>query len=153
MNGNRRRFLKACAVTTMVVTMPVARAAGATRAIDVYRDPGCPCCEKWADHLRAHGFVVRTHDAQDTSVYRKRFGVPENIAGCHTAVLGAYVIEGLVPAREIERLLAERPAAAGLAVPSMPPGAPGMESDQRVPYDVLLFARNGRYTVYQHYDA
>lgn len=88
---------------------------------------------------------------EDTAVARKRHGIPEALGGCHTAVIGGYAIEGHVPAREIKRLLAERPVAAGLAVPGMPEGSPGMESPTPQAYAVLLVDKKGRHTVYARY--
>jgi hypothetical protein len=85
-------------------------------------------------------------------VIRRRHGIPDTLGGCHTAVIEGYAIEGHVPAREIKRLLAERPQARGLAVPGMPVGSPGMEQGaRREPFDVLLILSSGRHTVYQKY--
>ena len=87
----------------------------------------------------------------DTSVYRRRYGIPDRLGGCHTAVAEGYAFEGHVPAREIRRLLAERPKAKGLAVPGMPAGSPGMPSDKPQPYDVLLVSADGTTSVFQGY--
>ncbi|MGE0558455.1 MAG: DUF411 domain-containing protein [Burkholderiales bacterium] len=103
------------------------------------------------DHLRANGFRVKPVAVDDTGVERRRHGIPDALGGCHTGVIDGYAIEGHVPAREIRRLLAERPAAAGLAVPGMPAGSPGMESPKSQPYDVLLVDRRGRHSVYARY--
>jgi hypothetical protein len=104
------------------------------------------------DHLRANGFRVKPVDVQDASIYRRRNGIPDALGGCHTGVIEGYAIEGHVPAREVKRLLAEKPKAAGLAVPGMPTGSPGMEQGPRLdPYDVMLVAKDGRATVYASY--
>jgi len=103
------------------------------------------------DHLRANGFRVKPVAVEDTAAMRKRQGIPEALGGCHTAVIEGYGIEGHVPAREIRRLLAERPAASGLAVPGMPQGSPGMESARPQPYDVLLVDKNGSHSIYARY--
>ena len=103
------------------------------------------------DHLRANGFRVKPVTVNDTGVERRRHGIPDTLGGCHTAVVEGYAIEGHVPAREIRRLLAERPAVAGLAVPGMPPSSPGMESGRSAPYAVLLIDRHGRHSIYAHY--
>ena len=97
------------------------------------------------DHLRANGFRVKSVAVEDTAVERKRRGIPESLGGCHTGVVDGYAIEGHVPAREIKRLLAERPAAVGLAVPGMPVGSPGMElpDGQREPYEIFAFGPDG----------
>lgn len=104
------------------------------------------------DHLRANGFRVKPVAVEDTSIERKRRGIPDALGGCHTAVVDGYAIEGHVPARDIKRLLAEKPRARGLAVPGMPAGSPGMESpDRRDPYDVLIVRDDGRHAVYRSY--
>ena len=102
-------------------------------------------------HLRASGFRVNPVDVSDPGVYRKRFGMPEALASCHTAQVEGYVIEGHVPAAEIRRLLEERPHARGLAVPGMPAGSPGMESGRKEPYDVMLVGADGKSSVYARY--
>jgi len=94
---------------------------------------------------------VKPQDVSDPEAYRARFGIPRALGACHTAVIEGYAIEGHVPAREIKRLLAERPKARGLAVPGMPAGSPGMEGGRSVPYDVLLVGSDGKTTVYKSY--
>ena len=103
------------------------------------------------DHLRANGFRVKPIAVEDTGVERRRHGIPDALGGCHTGVVGGYAVEGHVPAREIKRLLAERPVAAGLAVPGMPQGSPGMESPTPQSYNVLLVDKNRRHTIYARY--
>lgn len=104
------------------------------------------------DHLRANGFRVKPVDVSNAAEYRARYGIPDAYGGCHTGVIGGYAIEGHVPAREIRRLLAEKPRAKGLAVPGMPTGSPGMEQGNLVErYDVLLVQGDGRATVYASY--
>ncbi len=120
--------------------------AGAAEAIEVWKSPDCGCCGAWVDHLKAAGFDVKVNNVGDIDAARQRNGVPQALAACHTARAGGYAIEGHVPAADIRRLLKERPKAAGLAVPGMPLGAPGMESpDGRAQaYDVLLFGGDGK---------
>ena len=88
--------------------------------IEVYKSPTCGCCNKWVEHLRAHGFTVRATDTAAVDELKAKHGVPRALRSCHTALVSGYVIEGHVPASDVERLLRERPAAAGLAVPGMP---------------------------------
>jgi len=126
-------------------------AVQAADTIEVWKDPGCGCCAKWVDHLKAAGFGVRTHEVSDMNAARAKNGVPQALGACHTARVGRYAIEGHVPAADIRRLLRERPEGAGLAVPGMPAGSPGMEADRTQPYDVLLFNADGRTRVYRHY--
>jgi hypothetical protein len=101
-------------------------------------------------HLRANGFEVREDNVADLAPIKRRLQVPDSLQGCHTAVVGDFVVEGHVPADLIQRLLRERPAILGLAVPGMPAGAPGMEAPGRAHerYDVLTFDRTGRTAVY-----
>ena len=122
--------------------------ASAADAVDVYKSPYCGCCEKWVEHLQQAGFAVRTHDVNDVPAARQRLGMPERLGSCHTAKVAGYVVEGHVPADDIQRLLKEKPKAIGLAVPSMPPGSPGMESPKPVPYNTLLVQTGGATTVF-----
>lgn len=94
-------------------------------------------------HLREHGFEVRTIDSKDLAAVKASLNVPGELTSCHTALVGGYVIEGHVPAADVQRLLRERPAVAGLAVPGMPEGSPGMEGARRDPYDVIAFGKTG----------
>jgi hypothetical protein len=114
----------------------------------VYKSPTCGCCKLWAQHLQANGFKVRTVDLVDVSPIKESNGVPPALGSCHTAKVGGYVIEGHVPASDIQRLLKERPKVTGLAVPGMPAGSPGMEGPMRERYEVLTFDKAGRTTVY-----
>ncbi len=145
---NRRHFVVASAALLLGRS---AFAAG--DVIDVYKSPSCGCCTQWIEHLRAHGFAVKTHEVTDVTATRARLGIPQALGSCHSASVGGFVIEGHVPAKDIQRLLRERPVAAGLAVPGMARGSPGMEADVQDRYDVLLFQSDGRYTVYQRYGA
>ena len=117
--------------------------------IAAYRNPGCGCCEKWAAHLIENGFQVTMQDDPELDTRRAEAGVPAALAGCHTATMADYILEGLVPAEDIIRFLAEKPGARGLAVAGMPMGSPGMETggaaDQ---YDVMLFKADGTSRVY-----
>jgi hypothetical protein len=119
--------------------------------VDVYKSPQCGCCESWAKHLQKAGFKVVLHDVNNVYAAQKTLGMPERFASCHTAKVGKYLVEGHVPAADIQRLLREHPQAIGLAVPSMVPGSPGMEGNRSVPFDTLLIAANGTATIYSHH--
>ncbi len=120
--------------------------------IKAYRNPGCGCCEQWSEILKAAGFDVAMEDDADLAGRRKAAGVPDDLAGCHLAMMGDYIIDGHVPLREIERLLTEKPAIHGIAVPGMPVGSPGMEmGNSREAYDVIAFKSDGTRTVYASY--
>ncbi len=114
------------------------------RAIAVSKDPNCGCCIGWVEHLRQAGFSVTVTDTADLSAIKKRLGVPDDLASCHTAEVNGYVIEGHVPADAITRLLRETPPGSGLSVPGMPIGSPGMEGGTPQAYDVILFGSQGR---------
>ena len=117
-------------------------------AIKVYKTPQCACCKAWVDHLRTHGFQVESMDMPDLSLIKQKYGVKPALQACHTAVVNGYVVEGHVPADVILKLLKEHPAVAGVAVPGMPVGSPGMEGGLKERYDVLTFDRAGRSRVY-----
>ncbi len=125
--------------------------AQAATPVEVWKSPHCGCCKGWVEHLSQNGFQVRTHEVTDVPAARKQLGMPERLGSCHTAKVGNYVVEGHVPAADIQRLLKEKPKALGLAVPSMPPGSPGMESDKPVPYDTLLVQADGTTRVFAHH--
>jgi hypothetical protein len=127
------------------------RLNAASPQVTVFKNRTCGCCAKWVDHLRANGFDVRIQEVENTAEYQKKYGVPRRLASCHTAVVDGYAVEGHVPAREIQRLLKERPNAKGLAVPGMPMGSPGMEGSREEAYSVMLFDAEGRASVYQKY--
>ena len=121
-------------------------------AVTVYKSPTCGCCTKWVDHLQQNGFEVQVQDRADMQAVKEELGIPQRLSSCHTAAVDGYVVEGHVPADDIRRLLHERPQAAGLAVPGMPVGSPGMEQGtRRDPYDVLLFTEDGGVGVYARY--
>ena len=126
--------------------------AAAAQVISVVKSPYCGCCSHWIEYLRAEGFEVRVTDAEDVTPTARSLGVPDALRSCHTASIGGYAIEGHVPAADIRRLLAERPEAAGIAVPGMPLGSPGMDqSGVRQPYTTTLFTRDGQQRVFaQH---
>lgn len=111
--------------------------------VQVYKSPTCQCCAKWVEHLRQHGLTVTTTDVDDLGAVKAEHKVPGNLKSCHTAVVGRYVVEGHVPAVDVLRLLKERPAVAGVAVPRMPVGSPGMEGPKPEAYDVLTFTTRG----------
>lgn len=129
-------------------------AHAAAPQVEVWKSPTCGCCKDWIAHLRSQGFNVKTIESGNAPV-RQRLGIQPRYGSCHTALVDGYALEGHVPAREIKRLLRERPPALGLAVPAMPIGSPGMDGPEyggrHDPYDVLLLDRNGGSKVYQSY--
>ena len=129
-----------------------AAGAGAESLPEVvmHKDPNCGCCGQWAEHLQANGFRVKTVMEGDMQSVKRRFAVPQRLTSCHTAKVGDYVIEGHVPASAIKRLLREKPAVAGLSVPGMPLGSPGMEvPGKKDAYDVVAFDKAGKIAVFE----
>lgn len=147
----RRRFTGALLLAVAAAPW-LARADG--RSIEVWTGPACSCCHDWVKHLQANGFTVIVHDGGNSEA-RARLGMPVRYGSCHSGAVDGYAREGHVPAREIRRLLGERPDAIGLSVPAMPRGAPGMDGpaygDARDPYDVLLIRHDGSAETYQSY--
>ena len=120
--------------------------------VTVYRDPSCHCCGRWMNHLTAEGFHLTEIEMDDLASLKQQYGVPEDQTSCHTAVMNGYVLEGHVPVAEIERLIAERPEIAGITVPGMPVGTPGMEDgDRRDSFTVFSFDKQGKIEPFQQY--
>lgn len=145
---NRRHILSAAAAMGALVALPAAAAAGLPE-VHVYKNPSCGCCGAWVEHMKAAGFPVKVTEVEDTGDVRKRHGIPDSFGSCHTGVVAGYALEGHVPAEDVKRLLVKKPAAAGLAVPGMVTGSPGMEMGSRKdPYQVLLIDKAGRSSVF-----
>ncbi len=153
---NRRRLtarlfamglMSAIALLFCLVTPSPALAAGAD--LTVYRSPTCSCCGQWIDHMQSAGFQVQDIVTDDMATIKAQYGVPEKMASCHTAIAGGYIIEGHVPAADVQRLLREHPDLLGIAAPGMPIGAPGMESGSKVdPYTVFSFTQTGETAIF-----
>ena len=131
-----------------------ARAAVGRTVVEVWKDPSCGCCKDWIALMEQAGFELRVHETGNTGA-RAQFGMPAKFGSCHTARIAGYTFEGHVPARDIQRLLQEKPKAVGLAVPGMPVGSPGMDGpsygQRKDPYDVILVKADGSSSVYQTY--
>ena len=120
--------------------------------VTVYKSPTCACCADWVTHLRDNGFSVDVKEEVSMRPIKRRAKVPQQLASCHTATIGGYVVEGHVPAEQIERLLRQKPSLHGISVPGMPVGSPGMERGDRVePYSVVGFTASGDTTVVAQY--
>lgn len=144
-------------VSALLFPMMVSHAKPILVPVEVWKSPTCGCCKDWVAHLEANGFTATIHmvDEGAKAAQRSKLGMPERLGSCHTALVGGYVLEGHVPARDIRRLLNERPRALGLAVPGMPVGSPGMDGPayggQTMPYKVLLVQRDGSSGVFHAY--
>lgn len=153
-NITRRGLLAGSA--SLAALAPFASQAETQAAIHVVKDPNCGCCSAWIEILEADGFAVTTEAMSGTPLmrYKAENGIPAEMASCHTARVGGYMIEGHVPAADIRRLLDQRPDAVGLAVPGMPYGSPGMGPESaREAYDVFLIRRDGGSDVFTRYQA
>jgi hypothetical protein len=126
-------------------------AAAKKVTITVYKDPGCGCCRNWIAHLIKHGYRVDAKDTPEMTAIKRTLGIPDGLTACHTAIVNGYLIEGHVPAADIARLLKEKPKVAGLAVPGMPMGSPGMEGPRTQHYQVLSFDKAGKTKVFAAY--
>lgn len=148
---DRRDFLARFSAFPVIISAFGGRRPQSRAAMTVYKSPTCGCCTKWVDHVKDAGFKVSIKDVTDMDAIKRDLGVPAQLASCHTAVVGPYVLEGHVPADAIEKLLADKPARArGLAVPGMPVGSPGMEVPGRAAdrYEVMLFTTDGKASVF-----
>ncbi len=147
---DRRTWLRTALAgsATLLTVSPLAalRRPTGIRAV-VYKSPSCGCCKSWVTHIEKNGFQAEIHDVDDVTPFKKQYHVPDAMASCHTAVVGAYVFEGHVPADLMHKVLKEKPAIIGLATPGMPQSAPGMDMG-KAPYDVIAFTKAGKTSVY-----
>ncbi|MBX8827296.1 DUF411 domain-containing protein [Ochrobactrum sp. SFR4] len=125
--------------------------AQSNKVVELYKSPYCGCCGAWGDHMKAAGFEIKEHNIEDLNPIKAKYGVTDDLQSCHTAIIDGHVIEGHVPAQDIEKLLAEGGEKAGLAAPGMPVGSPGMEQgDMSEPYQVIRFSKTERSVFAQH---
>jgi hypothetical protein len=124
----------------------------AAPVIEVFKSATCGCCALWVEHLERNGFATRVTNVTNLPAIKRQHQVPGQLESCHTAIVGGYVVEGHVPAADIQRLLATKPAIAGIAVPGMPVGSPGMEQgNRRDPYTVVSFTKDGKTATFASY--
>ncbi len=122
---------------------PIAGSAQAQK-ITVYRSPTCNCCGIWLDHLAKHGFEINDIKTTDMQAVKMKYGVKNEWASCHTALVDGYIVEGHVPAADIRKMLQAKPDIIGISVPQMPHGTPGMEmSGRKEPFSVISFDKDG----------
>ncbi len=146
-DSNQSKVISRGLLVVALATVPITlQAAG--EQVTAYQTPACGCCTSWVGHLQKNGFNITARVLSDVSSIKDQYRVPAALRSCHTSVVGGYVIEGHVPADTIQRLLRERPPAAGLAAPGMPQSAPGMDMPGK-PYDVMLFTSFGQSKVYE----
>ena len=134
---NRRLF-----IVGLMLTFAGCTNAADAAVVHVYKTSSCGCCAEWVEHLRSHGFDVLVKDVENVTPIAEQLGVPSELRACHTALVGGYFVEGHVPSADIRKLLEEKPKAAGIAVPGMPAGSPGMDrASGGEPYETLLVDR------------
>ena len=142
---NRRHAMRLLATAASIAALPALAASAAKTPMEVSKDPSCGCCKDWIDVMEKAGFVVTVHDVGNSAV-RAKLGLPQRLGGCHTALVGGYLVEGHVPAADIRKLLKLKPKALGIAAPGMPIGSPGMDGPEyngrKDPYDVLLVTKH-----------
>jgi hypothetical protein len=146
----KKRALAAGCIGILMSVGGIVVAQKPAPVVQVYKSPTCGCCANWVTHLQKAGFATRVTETDDVASIKAQRGVPARAQSCHTAVVDGYVLEGHVPAADVQRLLRERPAIAGLAVPGMPIGSPGMEvpGQRAQAYDVVAFDKQGQMRVY-----
>ncbi len=148
--NTRRSFILAAGAALALGMAPSAGARLELPLVTVFKEPACGCCGKWVTHLRDNGFRVETREVADVTPLRREYGVPDELASCHTAIVSGYAIEGHVPAADIKRLLREGTKAKGLAVPGMVAGSPGMEQGPPNKYATVVFDERGSKLFEQH---
>lgn len=126
----------------VVMLLATGAIAQETPELHIYRDPGCGCCELWAEAFSRAGYATKLEERDDMPDIKMSFGVPDAMRACHTAEIEGYFVEGHVPIEAVAKLLSERPDVAGLAVPGMPSGSLGMGDDPAARYDVYAVSRN-----------
>jgi len=139
------------AATSMESSQPMMQAPEGAISVTMYKNEGCMCCTRWAEHMNKEGFYVTEEISRQLGAIKSEQGITNELASCHTAMIDGYVVEGHVPSADVQRLLEERPDAIGLSVPGMPEGSPGMEGPNPNPYDVLLINSDGSTSVFSSY--
>lgn len=140
--------IAAASLTAAGLVTPVLSAPGTTAQsmplVTAYRTASCGCCKGWLQHMRANGFQVRDVVVADLGAIKRRLAIPAKLSSCHSAQVAGYALEGHIPASDIKQLLRKRPAVAGIALPGMPLGSPGMESAYgKEPFTVMSFTKGG----------
>ena len=146
MNLDVRLTRRSALVAAMASLLQAGKLVAADQTvITVHKDPTCGCCSGWVRHLQQAGFATNVVETRDLDPVKRRLGVPDDLAACHTAEVSGYVVEGHVPASALNKFIGERPSATGLAVPGMPVGSPGMEGGEPEVYEVVMFGPSGRH--------
>jgi hypothetical protein len=137
----RRTFLLGSAA---ILLLPIPAMADAGIRATLYKNPQCSCCEGYAGYLRQHGFQVEVKPTNDLAEISRKAGVPAELEGCHTMFIDNYVVDGHVPVNVVRRLLAEKPAIAGITLPGMPMGSPGMAGTKTEKFVIYALTKDGK---------
>lgn len=138
MNQTRR------AIVLAALTLLPLRAEAETLQATLYKDPQCSCCEGYVAYLRQNGFEVDVKPTNDLTQISRKAGVPEEMQGCHTMFIDGYVVDGHVPVTTVRKLLSEKPAIAGITLPGMPLGSPGMGGEKQEPFTIYAVTKDGK---------
>lgn len=130
-------------IAMFMIVLGLTPAAAEQLEATMFKQPFCGCCDGHADHLRQNGYDVTVQQSENLPSIKKQYGVPREFEGCHTTIIGAYVVEGHVPANIIHRLLKERPSVRGISLPGMPDGSPGMTGEKKEPFVIYSFGDDG----------
>ena len=137
---HRRSFL----IAALAAAAASRASAQAPQNATLYKNPDCSCCDEYASYLRQHGFKVEVIATQELAKMQKSKGVPEQLSGCHTTLIGGYVVEGHIPVKSIQRLLREKPKITGISLPGMPVGSPGMTGSKEKPFEIYEFVARSK---------
>ncbi len=137
-------MLRILMMTALLLAGGVAAKAEEALKATLYKNPQCGCCEGYADYLRQNGFEVEVKPTNDLTQISREAGVPENFQGCHTMFVDGYVVDGHVPVATVRKLLSERPDIAGVTLPGMPLGSPGMGGEKTGPFEIYAVTKDGK---------
>jgi len=149
--AGRRLFLIASMASAALVAGIGSQAFAAKPdlpSIKVFKNPSCGCCGQWVEYMTKHGFTLQVENRDNLEAIKKMARVPEKLWSCHTSVVGNYIVEGHVPVEGIRKLLAEKPKLAGIAIPGMPSGSPGMPGPKEAPFKVIGFTHDGKASLF-----
>lgn len=137
----RRTFILLAALAGLAASIPAMAGHHSKHAV-LYKNPSCGCCEEYADYLRKDGYTVNVVPTHDLDQIKRERGVPESLDGCHTTLVGDYVVEGHVPLKTLNRLLVEKPKITGISLPGMPQGSPGMSGRKAAPFTIYAISKD-----------
>ncbi|GAA6622448.1 DUF411 domain-containing protein [Scytonema sp. NUACC26] len=141
-------------ITCATVAVAEGKPSLGTQEMTVYRSPSCGCCGGWVKHMQQNGFHIKDIKTDEIEAIKEKYNLPQELASCHTAIIDGYVMEGHIPANDIKQFLQQKPTLAGLAVPGMPVGTPGMEvGNKKQPFAVVAFDNKGEVKVFQEYQS